>query len=148
MNNYPIWWDTTLTIFNRYEDTQTQLVKWYKTVISGCFWKYTGDKVTINETTLETNNTIARIRKDKRFLEKYEWIKVPNDLMGNYFTIGAGDILIKGEVDDDIDEYKAGKRSTDIVQKYKDMQGCMIVEEYANNTGAGRCNEHYYVKGV
>lgn len=145
--NYPKWWDTTLTIFNKYEDPQTNLISWFKHTIDNCFWKSTGDKITIGEIVLDTNNIICRIPKNPAFMEKYEWIKLPNDQMENYFTIGGGDIIIKGNVDDEINEYKAGKRSSDIVRKYKALQGCMIVEQFANNTGTARCNEHYYIKG-
>lgn len=145
---YPEWWETTVTIFNKFKDPHTKVVRWYKTVVEGVFWKYVGDKVTIGKTVLETNNIICRIRKDEKFLEKYQWIQMPNDEMENYYTLARGDIIVKGEVDDVIDEYETGKRSTDLIAKYKELQGCMSIEEIAINVGAGRCNEHYFVKGV
>jgi len=147
-NIYPEWWSTTITVFNKFTDPQTRVVRWYKTVVEGAFWKYVGEKINIGKTVLETNNIICRIRKDERFLEKYEWVKLPNDTMENYFTLAKGDIIVKGEVDDDIDEYVSGKRSTDLIAKYKELQGCMSIEETANNTGRGRCNEHYLTKGI
>lgn len=148
MNNYPVWWDTTLTIYNKFEDPATHVITWFKHTVDKCFWKYTGDKVTINDVTLDTNNIICRIPKKDSFLEKYVWITKPNDQMENYFTLSSGDIIIKGNVEDIINEYISGSRSTDIIAKYKGMQGCMEVQEVAINTGAGRCNEHYFVKGV
>ena len=86
MNNYPIWWDTTITIYNKFEDNQTSLIKWYRQVIPNCFWKAEGNKITIGNTTLETDNTICRIPENEKFLDKYLWITKPNDLMGNFFT--------------------------------------------------------------
>lgn len=148
MNNYPSWWDTTITIYNRYEDKQTNLVTWFRHKVDGAFWKYTGDKVVINNTVLETKNIICRIRKDDAFLEKHEWIAIPNDQMSNYFTLSQGDIIVKGEVNDEINEYVSGKRSTDLKKKYKDLQGCLEIQEWSNNTGGGRGNEHYFVKGI
>lgn len=148
MNNYPSWWNTTITIYNRYEDPQTQLVRWYKHVVEKCFWKYSGDKVTVNNVVLDTNNIICRIRVDKQFLEKHQWVLVPNDEMSNYFTLSQGDIIVKGEVDDEIDEYQSGKRSSDLKKKYKSLQGCMEIQEWSNNTGGGRGNEHYYARGI
>ena len=145
---YPEWWETTVTIFNKFKDPHTKVVRWYKTVVEGVFWKYVGDKVTIGKTVLETNNIICRIRKDEKFLEKYQWVQMPNDEMENYYTLARGDIIVKGEVDDNINEYEAGSRSTDLIAKYKELQGCMSIEEIAINVGAGRCNEHYFVKGV
>lgn len=148
MNNYPSWWNTTLTIYNRYEDQQTNLVSWFRHVVEGAFWKYAGNKIVIGKTVLETKDVICRLRKDKSFLEKQDWINVPNDLMSNYFTLSQGDIIVKGEVFDTIDEYTSGKRSSDIKKKYKSLQGCIEIQEWANNTGGGRGNEHYYVKGI
>lgn len=145
---YPEWWDTTITVYNKFTDPQTKIVRWYKTVVEGVFWKYVGDKINIGRTVLETNNTICRIKKDSRFLEKHLWLQQPNDRMSDYFTLGVGDILVKGEVDDEIDEYQAGKRSNDLLAKYKELQGCISIQEVAINVGNGRALEHYYVKGI
>lgn len=147
MNIYPSWWNITVTIYNKYQDPITDLITWYKHTVGGCFWKYTGNKVTINETVLETNDIICRIRKDDAFLENYVWINIPADQKPEFFTLNKGDIIIKGEVEDEIDEYSAGVHSSDIIKKYKNLQGCMVVSEFTINTDGGRCNEHYYVKG-
>lgn len=147
-NNYPSWWNTTITIYNKYTDPQTQLVKWYRHKVDGVFWKYSGNKVVVGSTVLETKDIICRIRKDDSFKEKHEWINIPNDEMSQYFTLAQGDIIVKGEVDDEINEYTSGTRSTDLKKKYKNLQGCLEIQEWANNTGGGRGNEHYYVKGL
>lgn len=146
--SYPVWWETTLTIYNKYEDPITNLITWYRTVVEGAFWKYVGDKVTINDTVLETKNIVARIRKDPRFLPHHEWIALPNDVMSDYFTLSEGDIIVKDAVDDVINEYQSGHRSSDLLGKYKKLQGCMSIETLAINVGAGRCDEHYRVKGI
>lgn len=147
MNN-PLWWNTTVTIYNKYTDAVTDLVTWHKHVIHDCFWKYVGDKVTVANTVLETNNIICRIPENDAFLENYKWEALPNDLMDDYFTLSQGDIIVKGAVDDEIDEYEKGHRSSDLLAKYKKLQGCMEVERYAINIGGGRNNPHYYVKGI
>lgn len=147
-NVYPVWWDTDLTIYNKYEDTQTHIVTWYKHTVSNCFWKYVGNKIVVADVTLQTNNIICRIPKDEAFLEKYQWIQLANDERANYFTISPGDVIVKGVVDENIDEYTAGRRSTDFIKKYKALQGCMEVDQVTIDTGVGRCSEHYYVIGV
>ena len=148
MNIYPAWWDTTVTIYNKFIDPQTKVISWYRTVISNCFWKYVGDKITIGETVIETDNSICRIPKNDKYLDKYAWENTSNDKMSKYFTIGIGDILVKGDVSDIINEYESGHRSSDVVAKYKKLQGCMVVEAYSINTGTARGSEHYLVKGV
>ena len=148
MNNYPSWWNTTVTLFNKYEDPTSQLITWYKTVIDGCFWSNIQDRVKIGKTVLETDSIICRIRKDERYKDIEEWLVLPSDLKANYFTLRNQDILIKGDVDETINEYQSGSRSTDVLAKYKRLQKCLEVAQFADNTGGGRGNEHYYVKGV
>ena len=147
-NVYPAWWDTTVTVYNKYMDPQTNVITWYRSVVPGTFWKYVGDKITIGETVLETNNIICRIREDNKFLEDYQWRALPNDQMSEYFTLQVEDIIIKGEVTDNIDEYTAGYRSSDFLQKYKAMQGCMTIENVGINVGPGRGLPHYLARGI
>lgn len=144
---YPIWWETTITLYNRYDDPQTDVVTWFRTVITDCFWKASGDKVSIGQVTLDSKSVLCRIPKDSKFMEKFDWVKLPNDQMGNYFTLGIGDIIVKGECLDEIDEYTQGKRSSELLDKYRPYQKCMEVDELAINVGMGRNNEHYYVRG-
>lgn len=144
---YPLWWETTLTIYNKYEDPQTDVITWYRTVLTDCFWKASGDKVFIGQVVLDSKSVVCRIPKDARFLERYEWVKLPNDQMANYFTLGIGDIIVKGECTDTINEYVSGQHATDLLDKYRPYQMCVEVDEFAINVGLGRNNEHYYVRG-
>ena len=148
MSNYPKWWNTTITIFNRYENPITHVISWYKTVLDGCFWKYVGSKVNIGNSVIETDNTICRIPENADFLEKYQWVALTSEQRSKFFTIAQGDLIIKGSVDDVIDEYTAGSRSTDVIVKYRELQGCIEVQRVAINTTGGRNNPHYYVTGV
>ena len=146
MSKYPEWWNTTITVYNKCEDPVTRRVSWYRTVLHNCFWKYTGNKIVVGETTLETDTTLCRIPINTAFREKYLW----NDIQdkSKYFTLSPGDIIVKDEVSEEIDEYASGFRSSDILTKYKKLQGCFVIDKYADNTGFGRNPEHYYVRGV
>lgn len=148
MNHYGKWWDQTLTVYNKYTDPLTKVVTWHKHVVTNSFWKYVGEKIHVGNTIIETKDIICRIPKREDFMEKYLWLQLPNDEMSNYFTLGENDIIIKGEVDDEVDEYTSGHRSSDLVSKYKALQGCMTINRVAINTDGGRGNEHYYVKGT
>lgn len=147
-DSYPVWWEDTITLYNRFEDSQTQVVSWYKTVLTDCFWHLVGSTAKAGETVLDTKSIICRIPKNDKYLDKYKWVQLPNDEMSAYFTIGLGDILVKGEVDDEIDEYVSGSRSSDLLTKYRAFQGCLEVTEFAINTGTGKNNEHYLVRGL
>lgn len=148
MSKYPVWWDTTITVYNKYTDPQTQLVSWYKTKVDKAFWKYIHDKVTIGEVVLESNKIICRIRETDKYMDKYLWNDLSAENKANYFTLGQGDIIIKGDVSDTVDEYTAGKRSTDLIEKYKELQGCLEVQIVHDNTGVGRGLPHYLAQGV
>lgn len=147
MNNYPEWWNQTLTIYNKYEDPQTGMVSWKRAVVDRCFWQYTGHKFIINGSIIEANVTICRIPKDPRFVERYIWESLPEDERDAYFTLSIGDMLVKGKVEDEIDEYSSGLRSSDFLTKYKHLQGCTIIGRVAIDTDGGRVNEHYHIRG-
>ena len=147
MNHYPSWWNETITIYNRYTDPISKLITWHRHVVVGAFWKNIGNKVMVDKIVIETDTIICRIRKDEEFLPKHEWVELPNDEMSNHYTLGRGDIIVRDRVDDEIDEYTKGYKATDLVNKYKNLQGCMTIDEVTINTDGGRGNEHYLVKG-
>ena len=146
VSNYPEWWNTTITVYNKYEDPSSRLITWHKTVLHNCFWKYTGNRIVVGETTLETDTTLCRIPVNPAYIEPYLWGDEENK--SEHFTLNTGDIIIRGEAEEVIDEYASGFRSSDILTKYKKLQGCMVIDQYAINTGLGRGLEHYYVRGV
>lgn len=148
MSDYPIWWDANLTLYNKYTDKQTQVIKWYRTTLSNCFWKSAGNKISIGNVVLETDDIICRIPESNLFKNRAEWQDIPNDQMSDYFTLSVGDIIVFDIVGDEIDEYTSGKRSSDLISKYKDLQGCIEIQKVAINTGIGRCNPHYFIRGV
>lgn len=143
-NYFPEWWDKTLTLYNKYTASNGEIT-WYRTVLEDCFWKYTGEEVRVNDSVLATKDTTCRIPKNSDFLTKDEWNEQSDK--SSYFTLGRGDILVLGEVDDTISEYTRGERSTDLLNKYRE-RGCVEITEYRDNTGAGRVSEHYFVRGI
>lgn len=147
MSEYPVWWDKTLTVYNRYQDPQTSVVRWYKHTVDNCFWRDISEKINVGNTLLETKNIVCRIPEQDNFLEKYQWVDVPNDEMDQYLTLGVGDIIVRGKVSDEINEYTNGSRSSDLLAKYKELQGCLTVQETNLAVGPGRNNPHYYVRG-
>ena len=153
MNNYPAWWDKTLTIYNKRIDSATQQVSWYRTILTGCFWKYVNSRYFLGRSNsdgvvVETKDVICRIPKDERFVDKAEWKELSEQEIKEHFTLGNGDIIVLGEVEDAIDEYTKGSRSSDLVAKYKELNGCIEVDTYVINVGVGLGMEHYRVVGL
>lgn len=145
--HYPMWWDKTITIYNKYEDPTTQLVKWYKHIIPNCFIQTTDVMVSGNQVTYNTDSSVVRIPQNNFYKPYHEWVNIPSTEKNNYITIHQGDIIIMGNIDDIIDEYTPGLRSTDLVSKYKELGMCLTVDNYQDNTGIGRACPHYFVSG-
>lgn len=148
MSNYPTWWDTTITVYSKHTDTATSIVKWYKVVIPNCFWKRVGSKTTVKDIQIDTESVTCRIPKNSNFVEPFNWIDMADSELTDMFTLQQGDIIIKGECEFEINEYKAGQRSTDLIAKYRKIQGCMEIKDVAINTMTGMLNPHYNVRGL
>jgi len=142
-NNYPTWWNTTVTLYNRYEDSKGEIT-WYRTVLEGCFWGYETNYTREENATQMTKVLLCRVRVSDNFLEDYVW--QASDAKATHFTFNEGDILVKGEVSDAIDEYSSGTKSTDLLKKYKAR--CAQITECKINVGGGRNDEHYLVRGL
>lgn len=147
MSSFPQWWADTITIYNRYEDPQTNLITWTKTILDGCFFKNANNKVTIGQTVIETNNIIVRIPQKSNYVDYATWINLGNDVRGNYFTLHQGDIIVRGNVADIINEYNSALNSNALLAKYKVLGTCLVISTFEDNSGVGRGLKHYRVVG-
>lgn len=148
MNHYSSWWDDTITLYNKYTDPVTKRTLWFRTVLSDCFYKHTVEKVTVGNTTLSSNVSICRIRVNDAFVDKRSWNELSASEKRSCFTLSAGDIIVAGDTEFEIDEYEKGKHSSDLIAEYKEWPGCFTVEVANINVGGGRGNEHYYARGT
>lgn len=146
MSNFPQWWDSTVTIYNKYTDPDTRIVTWYKTVLDNCFWRNVQDLNTSGNTSTDTFSLICRIPKNSKFKPSGEWLEDPNK--NSYFTLTQGDIAVVGNCPDIIDEYQSGQRSSDLISKYHKSDSCMEIKRVAYNTMSGMLNPHYCIRGV
>lgn len=137
-------WNKTITLYNKSEDIQTGVISWNRHVLYNCFVKRTNSKINVGNVQLQTDNTIIRILEQSNFILPYEWQNLPNDRMKETITLQAGDLIILGDVSDDIDEYTGGQRSTDIIAKYS-VLGSVFVSSV--NINADLPNKHYLVMG-
>ena len=153
MSNFPFpWWDKTITIYNKLVDPTTQRVSWYKTTVENCFWKaqnvlFAMGRYGVSTLGVVTENKeiICRIPQNDRYVDKRIWKDLDN--RDDYFTLANGDIIVLGEVDDVIDEYAEGQRSTDLITKYREFDECLEIETYVNNVQTGVDLPHYRITG-
>lgn len=144
MSNYPSWWSTTITLYNKYTNTETQEVRWKRTVLTNCFITVSRELTTLNNGASQAyrNVIVCRIPKNTKYVDAYSWsIDVAQT---SKFTLQDGDIIVKGKVTDEIDEYTKGSRATDLVDKYK-AKGVFRIGMIQDNSDSVRNLPHYYV---
>ncbi len=144
MSNYPAWWSTTITIYNKYTNTETQEVGWKRTVLTNCFITVARELVSIDNGVSQTyrNVTVCRIPKNSSYVDAYSWST--EVAQTSKFTLQTGDIIVKGNITDEIDEYTKGSRATDLVEKYK-AKGVFRIGTIRDNSDSVRNLPHYYV---
>ena len=101
----------------------------------------------MGQTVIETNDIIVRIPQKTNYREYATWLMLGNDVRPNYFTIHQGDIIVKGKVTDDIDEYNSATNSNALLTKYKKLGTCLVVNNFNDNATAGRGLKHYRIMG-
>lgn len=139
-----MFWNKTITLYNRYEDELTGKIQWYRHKINDCFVKATNNTVTVGNVKLQTDDNIIRIPLQNIYLAPHLWKELPNDKKQDYLTISGGDLIFLGEVTETIDEYTAGKRSSDLIAKYKSIGSVFVNSININDFLPGA---HYLVRG-
>lgn len=142
---YPYWWDKTITIYNK-TTASTGRVSYKRTVLSGCFWKYINNVQYVNNVKMQTKEVICRIPKQENYVTYEDWLEL--ETIDTEFTLRNGDIIILGEVTDEVDEYTKGSHATDLLSKYKEVNRAIQIESFTDDTGDGLCCEHYNIKGI
>ena len=153
MSNFPFpWWDKTVTVYNKEVNPTTNRISWYRTVVENCFWKATNNIFNMGRygvstigVLTETKTIICRIPQSDEYVNRREW-HLLTDKSG-HFTLENGSIIVLGEVDDVIDEYTKGQRSTDLLAKYKQYDECLEVDTYVDNVQEGISLPHYRIVG-
>lgn len=146
MSNIPSWWDKTITVYNKCVSIDTNIITWRKTVIDNCFWKHSIEKVAIDNAISDKDVIVCRIWQQDNFITPFDWVNMeePNE---DTFTLQPKDIIVLGNCDEEIDEYQKGLRSTDLLNKYRKICGCMEISSVSINTMTGMNNPHYNVRG-
>ena len=139
-----MFWDKTITLYNKHEDEQTGVIRWYRHTLKKCFYKSTNNKINVGGVQLQTDDNIIRIPQQMNYLSPYKWFELPNDKKGEFMTLQSGDLIFLGEVSENIDEYTQGKRSNDIVKKYSSVGSVFIDSVNINDFALGA---HYFVRG-
>lgn len=139
-----MYWNKTITLYNKHEDEDTGLIKWFRHKLDRCFYKVTDNTVNLGGVQLQTNDNIIRIPAQADYIPPFEWSKLPNDQKGQYMTLQSGDLIFLGDIDTQIDEYTQGLRSSDLIAEYKTLGSVFVKSVNINDWMYG---QHYFVRG-
>ena len=137
-------WNKTLTIYNKHEDKQTGLIRWYRHIINNCFFKTTNNQINIGTVLLNSDDTIVRIPSQRNYLSPFAWHNEADKDKPLFLTINKGDLIFLGAVVDEIDEYAQGKRSSDLIAKYSLLGSITVNSINVNDSGP---LAHYLIRG-
>lgn len=139
-----MFWDKTITLYNKYEDTQKGIIKWYRHKLERCFYKVTNNMVNVGSIQMQTDDNVIRIPEQKNYLAPHKWVELPDDEIFGFMTLQTGDLIFLGDISEDIDEYTTGKRSSDFIEKYKSLGSVFVKSVNINDFMLGA---HYFVRG-
>lgn len=134
---YPKWWTDSITIYNKWID-EDKIVHYKRTIIKNCFFKLAS---TIKEEQGDISSKrgfIVRIPQSGDYIDSLEW----NETLEK-FTLDIDDIIIKGEIEEEIDENTKGSRMNDLLDKYK--KNAFTIKKVQENTKISL--PHYLVTG-
>lgn len=129
----------TITLYNKFAEKVNGKTKtvWNKTVLKNCFFGTEKATQLNGENLSMVNSFICRIPENVNFTEYYNGET-------DKFTLKPDDIIVKGEVSDEIKDIQ-GQRASDLLQKYKGF--CFTVKAVSINTKLP-FSKHYRASGV
>lgn len=120
------WWNAKITLYHKSANAENNLISWSRSTYNKCFWKgYSG----------QSRADLAE-HGERRAI-----VRIPTDNI----PVNIGDIVVLGDITDIIDEYTAGLRSKDLLDRYGD--NAFTVELYQRNEPIGLGSTHYRLEG-
>lgn len=129
----------TITLYNKYEDRSNgpTVTVWKKTVLNNCYFGAVSGKSLSDTTLSEQNSFVCRIPENNAFTEDYNGAD-------NTFTLRPGDIIVKGDIAEEIADVK-GIRASDLLSRYAGKS--FVVKSVSINTVIP-FDKHYRASGV
>lgn len=134
----------TVTLYNRRKQVLTDgktAETWVRRVLTGCSWVRTHERVRSDTEVGYTSSVTCRIPASDSYLPPDQWDAL-DDPSGK-FTLAAGDVLVYGDVADEIGSELS---AAELVKRYA-RRGSIVVRSARNNSRNGIL-PHYAAKGV
>ncbi len=140
-------YNQTITLYNCYRGSDNPDSKkdvWQKTVLHNCFYKNVIGRSEYADREPKMNSVYTvRIPASGKYKPYHEWIQLPEEKRGGFFTCSQKDIVIRGECREDITGVSPNTASQ-MLTKYK--PDAFVVTAFSDNT-AYRAAKHYRLGG-
>ena len=147
MSYYPPTFNQSITLFSQHKhlnsETNKTVTVWKKTILKNCFWGTEIAKNLNGNVLVQQNSFILRIPQSDKYLMPLEWSEREYDKLHEYFSLSAGDVIVRGIVSDEINDIQ-GSRVSDFLEKYK--ENAFTVKTITENTAIPYA-PHYKVTG-
>lgn len=140
--SYPHWWNETITLYNKYFD-EDGIARYKRKVLTGCSYGKDIYEEDANGIKKLISLNILRIRKNPDYLNWIKWNEIEDKDETEKFTLNMQDIVVIGEVEDEIDEDTKGLKANDLLEKYK--TNAFTIKDAKENVKVGLV--HYKVIG-
>lgn len=147
----------TVTIYNQVKCidkiTNKAFTIWRRRVLTGCSWRRSMQTLQVGTVQITSEDFIIKVPYSKLYVPYYEYEDMTADEQEQHFTGNAGDLIVRGEVADEIKWYMAdgtvgqeGITVTTLKEKYKGR--ILTVKEFQNNALDGFPLKHYQYIGA
>jgi hypothetical protein len=130
--------NTSMTIYNRYVDPITRLDKWQRHNLNFVYWDASSG-VSISKGMSQNSNVDVYIPTNMNYMTYYTYpINFKLNPVG-YWTIQNGDIIVKGNITDEI------TKASDLERKYNNVY---TVQNVTENFYGSPNMQHVYIRGA
>lgn len=132
-----------ITIYNKWYNRTTRLDEWKRVQIKDVEW-YGGHAVTVTDHGLNTADTytvripLASAPFNRVFTVPENWASASSDALAQFWTLQAGDIVVRGLVGEDI------TKAADVTNKYSE---CFTVTGWRDNRRGSTIVQHWRIDG-
>lgn len=136
-------YNQTITVYNRIKcmDTEDGKDIWKRTVLKKCFYKFVQAKIDDGKTAKMAGTYTVRIPESEGYLPYREFVDEKG--MGESFTLNPGDIVVKGECQEEITG-KSPNTATEVLARQKPE--AFVITTFSDNTSHAQ-GKHYRVGG-
>lgn len=146
----------TITIYNKVEGIDPIVNKaftlWRRHVLTGCSWRRSMQTLQVGTVQITSEDYIVQVPYSEMYVPYAEYGNMTADEQEEHFTGNAGDLIVKGEVTDEIKwtmpdgTAQQGISATELKEKYKGR--ILTVKDFQNNALEGFPLKHYQYIGA